>query len=138
MKLLNEFWNDEYGFLLSSEAVCLGTIGVVAALVGLNALSKSVDAELKETAAAIRSLDQSYAYLGFRSNHAWTAGSAFRQQEVAVSLQQLDQSGSRTPTLAPTVVMPRPAIAPVDDVPTPCLPNRILVPADQVPQDERF
>lgn len=52
---------------------------------GLHALSRSVDAELLELAAAIRSLDQSYSYKGFRNkNHAWVAGSSFLQNSVQI------------------------------------------------------
>lgn len=45
---------------------------------GLHELSRSVNSELLDIAGAIRSLDQSYYYSGFRNgNHAWVAGSSY-------------------------------------------------------------
>lgn len=47
--------------------------------------SRAVEAELNDVAAALRSLDQSYMYKGFRNkNHAWVAGSSFNQNSVQI------------------------------------------------------
>jgi hypothetical protein len=85
LKLLwNAFWKDESGLVLSAEAAIVGTVGVLTAIVGMNAVSSALDSELKETALAIRSLDQSYIYAGHRGCGAWTAGSYYIQPSVDV------------------------------------------------------
>ncbi len=94
MQLVNDLWRDEYGLIVSAEAVTVGTLGVLGAVVGLNMASEAVDAELKEFAFAIRSLDQSYGYVGHQSCRAWSAGSSYRQQDVQVSLNDLCADGA--------------------------------------------
>lgn len=94
MQTLNDLWHDECGLVLSAEVVTIGTLGVLGAVVGLNAASTAVDQELKEFAGAIRSLDQSYGYAGHQSCRAWTAGSYYRQQDVQQSLADLCAGGS--------------------------------------------
>lgn len=82
-------WTDERGFLLSAEAVLLGTVGIIGATVGLGAVAYAVNEELTDVACAIRSLDQSYALQGRSSPFAWTAGSSYQQKPVAESLEEL-------------------------------------------------
>ena len=94
MQLTKDLWHDEYGLILSAEAVMVGTVGVLGAVVGLNMVSTAVDEELKEFAFAIRSLDQSYGYVGHQSCRAWSAGSSYRQQDVQVSLNDLCADGA--------------------------------------------
>lgn len=135
MQSIQKLWQDESGLVLSAEVVTVGTLGVLGAVVGLNAASNAVDGELKEFAGAIRSLDQSYGYVGHQSCRAWTAGSYYRQQDVQQSLADLCSGGDtdiraiqqhvdshRATHLAPAVA-PR-----VDDEPTPVTPNQIPVP----------
>ena len=94
MRFANELWADECGLILSAEAVTIGTVGVLGAVVGLNAASSAVDQELKEFASAIRSLDQSYGFVGHQSCRAWSAGSYYRQQDVRQTLQDLCGDGA--------------------------------------------
>ena len=94
MKVVNDLWRDEHGLILSAEAVMVGTVGVLGAVVGLSMANTAVDAELKEFAFAIRSLDQSYGYVGHQSCRAWSAGSCYRQQDVQVSLNDLCADGA--------------------------------------------
>lgn len=91
LRFLNRFWNDEGGAVVTAEVGLLATLGVIGATVGLSSVAKSVDEELKETAAAFRSLDQSYCYRGFCSPHAATAGSCYQQPPVKQSLKKLRQ-----------------------------------------------
>ena len=72
----------------------VGTVGVLGAVVGVNMAATAVDEELKEFAFAIRSLDQSYGYVGHQSCRAWSAGSSYRQQDVQVSLNDLCADGA--------------------------------------------
>ena len=94
MQPIQNFWQDESGLVLSAEAVTIGTLGVVGAVVGLNAATTAVDQELKEFAGAIRSLDQSYGYVGHQSCRAWTAGSYYRQPPVQQALADLCSDGA--------------------------------------------
>lgn len=82
---LNQLWQDESGVVLSAEVVTVGTLGVLGAVVGLNAAGNALDGELKEFASAIRHLDQSYHVAGHRSCRAWTAGSCYQQPEITES-----------------------------------------------------
>ncbi len=54
MTWVRDFWNDEFGALLSAEAAAIGTITVIGATAGLSVASKAVNAELGEVALAIR------------------------------------------------------------------------------------
>lgn len=96
--LFAALWSDESGAILSAEAALLGTVGVVGAGAGLSAVSETVDAELKDVAFAIRSLDQSYSIpqTGCEcGGKAWTAGSSFKQEPVAKSHRELQQQIDR-------------------------------------------
>lgn len=94
MQSIQTLWHDEGGLVLSAEVVTIGTLGVLGAVVGLNAAATAVDQELKEYASAIRSLDQSYGFVGHQSCRAWTAGSFYRQQDVQQSLADLCADGA--------------------------------------------
>ena len=97
MALWNDLWDDEAGAVLTAEAVLIGTVAILGGVVGLSQAATAVDEELKEFAQAIRSLDQSYGYVGHRSCRAWSAGSYYRQPDVRVALQEL--CGEGTPDL---------------------------------------
>jgi hypothetical protein len=136
MQLFQKLWQDERGVVLSAEVVMLGTLGVMGAVVGLNAASTAVDEELKEFAGAIRSLDQSYGYMGHQSCRAWTAGSYYRQQDVQQSLTDLcgnadaDVRAIQRHVDTQRVIHLPPAPQPMDDTDglTPVTPNQIPVP----------
>lgn len=89
MPLWRDFWEDETGAVVSAELVAVGTVTVLGGSVGLNLLATSVNDELRETAFAIRSLNQSYAVAGHASPRAWAAGSAYTQPDVQQSLKEL-------------------------------------------------
>lgn len=91
MRCVSRFWGDEAGFVLSSEMVLVGTVGIVGASVGLAALSEAVNEELEDVAFAIRSLDQSYEIQEVRGCGGWTAGSSFKQETVKESLCDLEK-----------------------------------------------
>jgi hypothetical protein len=91
MNLWNRLWRDVAGSVLTTEAVLVGTVGVVGVVAGVSTLSRAVDEELKDVGFAIRSLDQSYGYCGQRGCCAWTAGSCFTQPCVDDSLVELEE-----------------------------------------------
>ena len=86
MRIFRELWNDEFGVILSAEAVVLGTVGVLGLSTGLTLVSKSVNSELQDLAFAMRSLDQSYEIPAQKGCGAYTAGSSFKQEPVEKSL----------------------------------------------------
>jgi len=77
--MLRKLWNDEAGFVISAELVLVLTIGVLAMVVGLNAVAKSVTMELNDVGNAIGAIDQSYIYTALVNSHgnAAKSGSAF-------------------------------------------------------------
>lgn len=136
MQALKELWQDELGLILSAEAVTVGTLGVLGAVVGLNMASTAVDEELKDFAYAIRSLDQSFGYAGRQSCQAWSAGSSFRQQDVQVSLNDLCANGAldakviqeQVETHKKTHLPPAPPPQADSEHAVPVAPNKIGVP----------
>ncbi|WP_166827238.1 hypothetical protein [Thalassoroseus pseudoceratinae] len=86
-----ELWRDERGYMLSAEAVLLGTVGVVGGTVGLGVVSSSVNEELSDVAHSFRSLDQSYEVRGYQNCRAYTPGSVFHQEDVEKSHKELDE-----------------------------------------------
>jgi len=78
---LKMFIDDDYGFVISAELVLVLTIAVLAMVVGLHAVAKSVTVELNDLAGAFGTLNQSYFYRGLhKPNHACVFGSAFRDR----------------------------------------------------------
>lgn len=77
MKLSQQFWNDENGFVVSSELVLIGTILVLGVVVGLATVRDQVVQELGDLALAIASVNQSYSYAGVTGHSSSTAGSIF-------------------------------------------------------------
>ena len=137
MNLIQALWKDESGLVMSAEVVTLGTVGVLGAIVGLNAVGNAVNDEMKEMAGAIRSLDQSYGYLGHRGCRAWTAGSCYIQPNVQQSLAEINDGAIDIRTIQQAVDEERkaysqpssssqPQIVP-SPTPTP-LPNQIPIP----------
>jgi hypothetical protein len=98
-KLGVKLWQDECGAVLSAEAVLVATLGVAGAAVGMDAVSKSVNDELKDYAFAIRSLDQSFSLKSRRSEGVTLAGSSFQQASVeeshAAMRKQIAESEAR-------------------------------------------
>lgn len=79
------FLNDEAGSVVSAELVTIGAVVAVGAVTGLQTVSNAVNDELKDVTRAIRSLDQSYSYCGFRGCNSMTAGSAFVDTSIDVA-----------------------------------------------------
>jgi hypothetical protein len=76
--MLKQLWNDEFGVIISAELVLVLTIAVLAMVVGLHAVAKSVTQELNDLSSAFGALDQSYSYKGLaKVRHAAVPGSAF-------------------------------------------------------------
>ena len=81
MTMFRKLWNDENGFIVSSELVLIATILVIGMIVGLKSVRDSVVTELADVAQAIANLDQSYSYSGTQGHAAFTDGSIFTDAE---------------------------------------------------------
>ena len=75
--MLNRFWNDEAGFIVSTELILIATILVIGMLVGLVSVRDQVVQELADVAEAISDIDQSYTYTGILGHTSETNGSDF-------------------------------------------------------------
>ena len=62
--MLRKLWNDEAGFVISSELVLIATVLVIGLLVGMVSLRDQVIQELGDVADAISELTQSYSFAG--------------------------------------------------------------------------
>ena len=81
---LRSFWNDEAGSVVSAELVTIGTVVAVGAVTGMQTVSTAVNDEMKDVTKAMRSLNQSNSYRGFRGCNSMTAGSAFVDTSIDV------------------------------------------------------
>ena len=90
MRWGKQLLQDECGAVLSTELVLVGTLGVIGATVGLGAARDAIDAEFRDFARSIRSLDQSYSIEGVQGCSGWVAGSSFQQEPVEESLRRME------------------------------------------------
>jgi hypothetical protein len=77
MKILCRLWNDEAGFVISTELVLVATLLVMAMVVGLESVRDAVITELADTATAIAQINQSYSFSGVTGHASSVSGSAF-------------------------------------------------------------
>ena len=80
MNMLTRFWNDEAGFVVSSELVLIGTILVLGVVVGLATVRDQVVQELGDLALAIANINQSYSFSGVTGHTSSVAGSIFADE----------------------------------------------------------
>ncbi len=79
--MLKQLWNDEAGVIISAELVLVLTIGVLMLVVGLHAVTKSINYELGDIASAFGSIEQSFSYDGFdNDSHSTVKGSAYTDE----------------------------------------------------------
>lgn len=72
---------DESGFLISSELVIVGTVGVLAMVVGLEAVSSAVIQELNDLSGAFGAISQSFNYRSIaKIGHARVSGAGFNDR----------------------------------------------------------
>ncbi len=85
------FLHDDNGFLLSTEALLVGTIGVLGLIVGLAEVRNAVVQELGDFSQAVAFLSQDYAYTSVTSSNGGaairTSGSTYADD---VDTQQAD------------------------------------------------
>jgi len=66
--LLVNFYNDEAGFVVSTELVLVCTVTVLSLCVGLSEVARGVNNELEDLGCAFGSLNQSFCMQGFTNN----------------------------------------------------------------------
>ena len=62
MAMLRALWADEAGFVISAELILVATIAVLGSVVGLSAVSTSVNGELLDVAGGFDALNQGDRY----------------------------------------------------------------------------
>ncbi len=80
MKVLRQLWQDDAGFVVSTELVLIASILVIGMIVGLATVRDQVVQELGDIGLAIGQLNQSYSFSGVSGHTATTAGSSFVDQ----------------------------------------------------------
>lgn len=77
MNVMNRLWNDEAGFIISTELMIIATILVLGMIVGLAAIREQIVQELADVAEAISEFDQSFSFSAITGHAASTAGADF-------------------------------------------------------------
>lgn len=77
MSILNRFWTDDAGVIISAELILVITILVIGLIVGLSAVRTSIVQELGDIAEAFGVLNQSYSFGGVTHCCALTRGTEF-------------------------------------------------------------
>jgi hypothetical protein len=77
---VRSLWSQEAGAVISAELVLVMTIATLGAVVGLSALSTSINGELEDLAEAFGAVSQSYCVDGIRACAARVSGSSFNDQ----------------------------------------------------------
>jgi hypothetical protein len=98
MRLLRRLWDDDHGFILSTELLFLLTILVIGTVTALVALRQAVIAEGVELANAVLALNNTFTFSGQSNCEASSAGS-FALQESVGGLHE----GSVGPALPATI-----------------------------------
>jgi len=73
--MMKQLWNDEAGFVVSTELALVATILVIGMVVGLTSVRDQVVQELADIAGMLSQLNQSYSFSAITGHHSSTAGS---------------------------------------------------------------
>ena len=83
MVVLTNLYNDEVGFLVSTELILVTTIVVIGLITGLTSIRDAAVNELSSVANAIQDMNQSFTFSGTQSNSAATFGSDGTVSQIA-------------------------------------------------------
>lgn len=75
--MLLRLWQDDAGFVVSTELVLVATILVLGMIVGLTEVRNAVVQELGDVAQAIGAINQSYSFSGVTGHTSSTTGSSY-------------------------------------------------------------
>ena len=76
-KFLSQLWQDELGFIVSSELIFVATLLVIGMVTGLTTIRDQVLGELGDVADAISEVNQSYSISGVTAHASSTSGVSF-------------------------------------------------------------
>jgi hypothetical protein len=79
--LFARLWQDDAGFVVSTELVLVSTILVIGVLIGQSTLRDAVISELADSAESINNINQSYSYSSVTAHSSSVAGSLFTDAE---------------------------------------------------------
>jgi Flp pilus assembly pilin Flp len=98
-KFMSQFWNDEAGFVISSELIFVATLLVIGLLTGLTTIRDQVLGELGDVADAISEFDQSYSVSAVTAHAASTSGAVFADKNdfCETAATPSDQTGGSLP-----------------------------------------
>jgi Flp pilus assembly pilin Flp len=68
MAMIQSFYYDEAGAIVSIEIILIITIAVLALIVGWSEIAVAVNTELNDISNAVGALNQSFAFTGFHDN----------------------------------------------------------------------
>jgi len=73
--MMQRFWNDDGGVIITVELVLIATILGIGLIVGLTAVRDAVNSEFADIAQSINNIDQSYSYSSVTGLSSSTSGS---------------------------------------------------------------
>ena len=76
-KIVNRFWNESDGAIVSAEIMLVASILVIGVIVGLKSVRDSVVTELADVAQALANIDQSYSYSAILGHASESDGASF-------------------------------------------------------------
>ena len=79
---LSSFWDDNSGFVVSTELIVLFSVMLAVFVVGFTSVRTAVVAELYEVGNAVFSVDQSYVYSGIQSSCIATSSSGSAAEDI--------------------------------------------------------
>lgn len=77
IRLLVALKNDNNGFIVSAELVLIGTIAVLAMVIGLSEVALNINNELEDLGSAIGNLSQSYQVRGLNGHGGGSESSSY-------------------------------------------------------------
>ena len=98
-KFLGAFWQDQHGFIVSSELIFVATLLVIGMVTGITTIRDQVLGELGDLADAVSEVDQSFSISGVEGHSSSTAGVEFIDEEDFCEGDGLsnDQSATNLP-----------------------------------------
>ena len=108
MKMIKRLWNDEAGFVISSELVLVATVLVIGMLVGIVTVRDQVVQELGDVATAIGQVNESYTFNGVTGHTSATAGSSYTDETDYCNPAASDVPGFGSACIALSTQAPTP------------------------------
>ena len=94
LTVLQTFWLDQAGVLVSAEMVIVVTLCILAMLAGISEITVAITAELRSLSRGVEQLNQSYQFYGGRGAFSSVAGSQYVADPNADSDLQSDLVGT--------------------------------------------